>query len=186
MTPDPIAILIDEHKMIIRVVEALRVFAENMEDGWEVEEDTLNEIIEFMRLFAQKWHHAKEEDVLFPALIKRGVPATGCPLIHLKNEHKKSNDYVANLVHSMEIHRMSSVEGWADVIQGLKNLYSHYPNHIWKEENMLFPMANRILTIEDLQRLMVGFERIDGQHGQKLHDRLESFALKIEDQTFGG
>ena len=98
MTTDPFVILIDEHKMIIRVVEALKVFAENMEDGWEVEEDTLNDIIEFMRIFAQKWHHAKEEDVLFPALIKRGVPAAGCPLVHLKNEHKKYPDFSSSCI----------------------------------------------------------------------------------------
>jgi len=181
----PAEILEDEHKLIIRVVDALKVFAENMEDGWEVDEETLVDIIEFMRVFAQKWHHAKEEDALFPALVKRGVPRVGCPLVQLKNEHEKSNNYVAELVQSMELYRRSGVEGWTDVIQGLKNLYLYYPNHIWKEENMLFPLTNRLLLPEDQQQLLAEFERIDELHGQKLHDRLEQFALRLEKQTFG-
>ena len=71
------------------------------------------------------------------------------------------------------------------MIQGLKNLYLYYPNHIWKEENMLFPMTNRLLLAEDQQQLLAEFERIDALHGQKLHDRLEQFALRLEKQTFG-
>lgn len=186
MSSLPTEILEDEHRLIVRVVNALSVFAQNMEEGWDIEEETFNDLIEFMRVFAQKWHHAKEEDVLFPLLITRGVPASGCPLAHLTMEHKMSNNFVANIVKSLEAFRKGDMDARDAVIQGLRSLSLYYINHIWNEDNMLFPMANRVLTEEDQHRLLMDFDKIDALHGQKLHDRLEAFALKIEEQIFGG
>ncbi len=68
------------------------------------------------------------------------------------------------------------------MIQGLRNLSSCYINHIWNEDNMLFPMANKVFSEEDQQKMLEGFDRIDALRGQKLHDRLEEFALKLEEQ----
>ena len=185
MTTLPTEILEDEHRLIIRVVNALSIFAQSMEEGWDVEEETFNELIEFMRIFAEKWHHAKEEDVLFPLLIARGVPATGCPLAHLTMEHKKANNFVADIVKSLEAYRKGDVDARNAVIQGLRNLSAYYINHIWNEDNMLFPMANRFLRKEDQQVLLKEFARIDERRGKTLHDQLEDFARRIEEETIG-
>lgn len=181
----PTEILEDEHRLIIRVVNALNVFAQGMEDGWDVEEEIFNELIEFMRIFAEKWHHAKEEDVLFPLLISKGVPETGCPLAHLVSEHKLSNSYVAELVSSMEAYRKGDADARYAVIQGLRNLSLYYTNHIWFEDNMLFPLANRYLSNEDQDKLLHEFARIDESRGKTLHDHLEQFARRIEEETVG-
>lgn len=185
MSPLPTEILEDEHRLIIRVVNALSVFAQNMEEGWDVEEETFNDLIQFMRVFAEKWHHAKEEDVLFPQLIARGVPATGCPLAQLVSEHKKSNNFVAETVKALEAYRKGDMDAKTAVIQGLRNLSSYYINHIWNEDNMLFPMANRFLKSEDQQVLLREFARIDERRGTTLHDHLEDFARRIEEETSG-
>ncbi|HOW92758.1 MAG TPA: hemerythrin domain-containing protein [Anaerolineaceae bacterium] len=182
MSALPTEILEDEHRLIIRVVNALSIFAQNMEEGWDVEEETFNDLIQFMRVFAEKWHPAKEEDVLFPQLIARGVPATGCPLAQLVSEHKKSNNFVSEIVKALELYRKGDKAARESVIQGLRNLSSYYINHIWNEDNMLFPMANKVFSEEDQQKMLEGFDRIDALRGQKLHDRLEEFALKLEEQ----
>ncbi len=53
MSALPTEILEDEHRLIIRVVNALSIFAQNMEEGWDVEEETFNDLIQFMRVFAE-------------------------------------------------------------------------------------------------------------------------------------
>ena len=181
----PTEILEDEHRLIIRVVNALNVFAQNLEDGWEIEDEIFSELIEFMRVFAEKWHHAKEEDVLFPLLVARGVPETGCPLAHLIDEHQKSNSFVNELVKSMEALKKGDAEARYAVIKGLRNLSSYYTNHIWCEDNLLFPMANRFLTNEDQKAILQDFSRIDERRGKTLHDHLERFARRIEEETVG-
>lgn len=181
----PTEILEDEHRQIIRVVTALNVFAQNMEEGWEVEEEVFDDLIAFMRIFAEKWHHAKEEDALFPLLIQRGVPATGCPLAQLVQEHKKANSFVSDIVRSLEKDRKGDQDARVAVIEGLRNLSSYYVNHIWNEDNMLFPMANRILKDDDQQILLREFSLIDESRGKPLHDHLEFFARRIEEETIG-
>jgi hemerythrin-like domain-containing protein len=181
----PTEILEDEHRLIIRVVNSLNIFAQTMEDGWEIEEEVFSDLIEFMRIFAEKWHHAKEEEALFPLLIKRGVPATGCPLAQLTLEHKKANNFVSEIVKFMELLRKGDPDARTKVIQGLRDLSSYYVNHIWNEDNMLFPMANRILKDDDQQMLLREFSHIDKKHGKPLHDHLENFAKRIEEETIG-
>ena len=185
MSALPTEILEDEHRLIIRVVNALSIFAQNMEEGWDVEEETFNDLVQFMRVFAEKWHHAKEEDVLFPQLIARGVPATGCPLAQLVSEHRKANSFVADIVKALEGYRKGDNGARDAVIQGLRNLSSYYINHIWNEDNMLFPMANRFLKSEDQQVLLKEFAVIDERRGKTLHDQLEDFARRVEEETIG-
>lgn len=185
MTALPTEILEGEHRQIIRVVNALSIFVQNKEEGWDIEEEVFNDLIEFMRIFAEKWHHAKEEDVLFPLLIKRGVPAIGCPLAQLVSEHKKANSFVSDIVKSLEEYRKGNQEARTAVIRGLRNLSSYYVNHIWNEDNMLFPMANRLLKNEDQQELMQEFSIIDDRRGKSLHDHLDKFARRIEEEMVG-
>jgi len=70
----------DEHLVITKVVGATPVLADRLEAGQEVDVNTLQGIVEFMRTFADKCHHGKEEELLFPLLSKKGVPMQGCPV----------------------------------------------------------------------------------------------------------
>jgi len=77
----------EEHHSIQKVVGAMAVIAERLEMGQEVKAETLQNIVEFMRTFADKCHHGKEETHLFPVLEKKGVPVRGCPMGALIAEH---------------------------------------------------------------------------------------------------
>ncbi len=83
MEKKPTEMLEAEHHVIQKVVGAMAVL------GQEVEAKTLQGIVEFMRTFADKCHHGKEEIHLFPALERKGVPARGCPVGALLHEHQQ-------------------------------------------------------------------------------------------------
>jgi hemerythrin-like domain-containing protein len=69
----PTKILEEEHHYSQKVVAALAVLLETLEAGKELEKKTLREVVEFMRTFANKCHHGKDETHLLPALEKKGV-----------------------------------------------------------------------------------------------------------------
>ena len=84
----PTEMLEAEHRVIQRVVGAMAVMAHALESGQAVEVRTLRDIVEFMRTFADKCHHGKEEVQLFPALERQRFPAHGCPMGALLHEHQ--------------------------------------------------------------------------------------------------
>ena len=79
MTMSPSEILENEHRFIQKVVAAAATVADRLVDGIDQEIDTPRSIVEFMRIYADKCHHGKEEDLLFPALERKEVPMRGCP-----------------------------------------------------------------------------------------------------------
>ena len=85
--PKPTEVLEREHHYIQQVGASLLLLAEELEKGEAVPAETLADTLEFLRTFADRCHHGKEEAFLFPLLEQKGVPPQGCPLGVLKKEH---------------------------------------------------------------------------------------------------
>ncbi len=77
--PQATQILRQEHDAILKILEAAEEAARRIDAGGPVRRETLSGMSEFLRLFADKCHHAKEEDLLFPLLESRGMPREGGP-----------------------------------------------------------------------------------------------------------
>jgi len=83
----PTEMLEAEHRVIARIVGITPVLAQRLEEGDVIKPEILKSIVEFMRIYADKCHHGKEEDLLFPALSDKGVPMQGCPIGALVADH---------------------------------------------------------------------------------------------------
>ena len=180
----PTDILEAEHRVIQKMVGAMAVIAEALEAGREADTETLRGVVEFMRIFADKCHHGKEERHLFPLLEQKGVPARGCPLAVLVHEHDRGRTLVGQLSEAIDAYWRDGVSGRAPVAKSLHALVELYPGHIWKEEYLLFPMTNKILNSEEQVVLRQRFEAIEEGIGRDVHERLERMAQRIETQTF--
>jgi len=184
MTSDkPTKVLEEDHHFIQKVVGAMAVLAETLEAGKEVEKKTLHDIVEFMRIFADKCHHGKEETHLFPALEKKGVPMRGCPLGILIAEHQKSRDFVKQLAEATDSYANGNASAREALLKSLHGLTDLYPNHIWKEEYLAFPMADKILSSEEQRDLSEKFEMVEKEIGLDVHQRFEQFAKELEEKT---
>ena len=181
MEDDPITMLTEEHKVILKVVAACDTIAEKLNAGQEVDPKLLLRIVEFMREFADKCHHAKEEDLLFPAFESSGVPPTGCPLEALRAEHRNGRKLVMQLNESVNAYA-KGVKGSADgITTALNGITKLYRNHIWKEDAMVFPMADRLFSPEKRQAMLKAFEEVEAKTGHDIHSKYVSFAEKLDD-----
>jgi hemerythrin-like domain-containing protein len=181
MEDDPVKMLIEEHKFILKVVAACAAISHRLTAGEKGDVELLLRIVEFMQQYADKCHHGKEEDLLFPALEKAGVPSTGCPLEALRAEHKKGRQLVAQLNDSAnEYARL--VTGASDgILIALNGIAKLYPNHIWKEDVMVFPMADRLFSPEKKKELLLEFREVKANLGHDVHCKFISFAEKLND-----
>ena len=173
-------VLEHEHRIVQKVVAGMAMLAEELEEGKPVGPQLLREIVEFLRDFVDQCHHAKEDKYLFPLLEQRGVPAGGCPLGALKNEHEKGRLLVKQLSEAVDTYAGNGGTAKDSLIQALHGLVELYPGHIWKEDYLLFPMTNKVLSPEDQAALYERFEAVDDALGRDLHRQFEQMVAGLE------
>lgn len=175
---NPIHTLIHEHVTIMKVVDAMDVLRQGLDAGASLDAPLFREIIEFMREFADRCHHAKEEDLLFPAMVGLGVPESGCPIGGLKGEHAQGRDLVTLLEKGVDMHATDSERAREIVVEAVKGVVKLYPNHIWKEDEMVFPMAEKLFNEGQLGHLNEAFEQAEQTLGSD-HHLYETFAEEL-------
>lgn len=176
---NPIEMLSLEHKYILKVVHALSVIDAELNRGEHVDVERIQKVVRFMRNFADKCHHAKEEAALFPAMEQKGVPKTGCPLGVLRVEHEKGRKLVAALKEAADTYAADSPEVLENIRTAIAEIRQLYPNHIWKEDEMAFPMAQRLFTQDELKQLKSDFDKAEREFGHG-HDQYIAFADEME------
>ncbi|UJS20981.1 MAG: hemerythrin domain-containing protein [Candidatus Brocadia sp.] len=179
MNNSPTKMLEDEHLVIAKVISAAPVLADQLEAGQAVDEKTLHGLIEFMHTFADKCHHGKEDDLLFPTLVNKGISKQGCPIGALTAEHARGRTLVQELSNAADAYQSGDRNAENMLVKSLREIITLYPNHIWKEDYLLFPLTNKVLSLEEQQALYRQFEQVWERVGRDVHHRLEQFAEEL-------
>lgn len=168
-----------EHKLINKAVAAMAQIVIQLEFHHAVGSEVLRDLLQFMREFSDQCHHGKEESYFFPYLESKGVPSTGCPLSALKGEHVKSRQLLTELNSAAAAYINDPERNRLTLIQVLQSLVALYPSHIWKEDYLLFPMADRILAESDQEFLLREFAEAEEDLGTNAHERFEKLASDL-------
>jgi hemerythrin-like domain-containing protein len=176
MEKKPTDVLENKHHYILKMIGALTVLTETLEKGEQVEPETLKNMVEFMRIFADQCHHGKEEALLFPLLEKRGVSPQGCPIGVLIHDHQTGRTLVTGLAEAAEGYQKGDPAARDALLKNIYGITALYPGHIWKEDYLAFPMSNKVLTEEDQQNLSEEFEKVDKNIGRDVYQRLAHLA----------
>jgi hemerythrin-like domain-containing protein len=139
----PTDILRNEHAIILRALDLLEAAAGRLETGQGPPEGWWEDALGWFRGFADRNHHAKEEDLLFPAMIRAGVPSGGGPIDVMLEEHERGRALVRAMSGSAGAARAASAREYVALLRA----------HIDKENEVLFPLADAVLT-DDEQRML--------------------------------
>lgn len=172
-------ILMDEHRVIERVLDAVdRMLAEGV-----IDRGFMLGALDFIRNFADGCHHAKEEDHLFPALERAGVPREGGPIGCMLHEHEQGRSFVAVITSNLD----AAASGRMDAIEAVRRAAGGYVSllrqHIQKEDNVLFVMAERALDCQRKRELLADFDRTEGATPGK-HERYLALADRLSTWRF--
>jgi hemerythrin-like domain-containing protein len=168
-----------EHRIIETVVKALGDLAVAIDKGQRADVTLLKTAVQFFRVYADKLHHGKEEALFFPMLVKRGVPPQGCPIGGLNHEHEKGRALVGTLEECITFYEQKKPGAQDSLVQTLRGIFDLYQNHIWKEDAMVFPMADKVLTEADQKELSGKFAGVDKSIGLDVVARMEQFAKSL-------
>ena len=172
--------LMNEHEAILSAIQTLERMMAVMEKSTSVDTEDIHDFIGFLKEFADKCHHGKEEALLFPLLEKRGVSPNGCPIGVLIHDHQTGRTLVTGLAEAVEAYQKGDLTAREALLKNLHGITELYPGHIWKEDYLAFPMANKVLNAEDQQSLSEEFEKVDENIGKDVYQRLIFLADHLE------
>ena len=186
MQRKPAEVLEAEHRYIQKVVGAIALHVDAIGAGKAPGNGLLAEVVDFMRAYADQCHHGKKEALLFPALEQKGVSPQGCPLAALKHEHVAGRTLVTDLAIAVSGSHAGVDVPTEALVKCLQGLVALYPNHIWKEDYLLFPMTGKVITDQEQLRLAAEFDRVDETFGVEKRRRFEEWADALAAKALAG
>lgn len=173
-------LLMEDHTMHEKVFAALeKVMARKIEPP----KDLITASVEYISEYIEKCHNKKEEDHLFPLMEQRGIPKFGGPLAVMLMEHEQQRKLVAEIRRRGE----AFVGGDRQALEGLYSTLRDYialcKDHFWKENDILYPMAIRVLTAQDAEAVAHGIEEVEASLGEAYRERYYTLADRLAAQA---
>jgi hemerythrin-like domain-containing protein len=153
--------LMHEHRAIERVIGLLFQASEKIQSGETVPVDSLAKAHGFIRNFADQCHHAKEEGVLFKMMGEKGVPTQGGPIGVMLMEHDQGRRYAAGIKAALPGYAEGDREASASLVSSIRGYGNLLLAHIQKEDQILYPLSDRIFSEAEKTELMDEFERVE-------------------------
>ena len=153
--------LSSEHRVIEQVVAALDAAADRLDSGKLMRPGFFEDATRFIAEFSDGCHHAKEERVLFPALGRHGISTETGPVAVMLYEHEEGRRLAAGLRDATA--RLAARQpGAADVVADYARAYAALlAQHIFKEDNILFPLAARVIPAGEWETIADEAERVE-------------------------
>lgn len=171
--------LMNEHEGILLGLNILEKMIQLIKKNNQFEINDLKEIIYFLRLFADKCHHGKEEGLLFPAMEKAGIPKENGPIGQMLIEHSEGRKYISQMAEATENEMFDK----NIFLQSATKYITLLRVHIVKENKILFPLGDKKIPLDKQAELIESFEVHEekvmgaGTH-EKLHELLHKFENK--------
>ena len=178
-TTHPVDVLMAEHRVIERVLSALEQRIADL-DQQPFPYEFLTQALDFFRNFADGCHHAKEEELLFPLLEQRGVPRDNGPIGCMLKEHVHGRECLATVRANLDAARDGSPVAVNAVRDAALDNIQMLRQHIYKEDNILFQMAIRVMSSEDQSALSELFvESTNPRLSPHVRQRYEALAESL-------
>lgn len=128
-----------DHDLIEKVIKAMESTIQLLNDGKQIPESILSPVIDFSKNFTDVCHHSKEENSLFPALEQAGMPRDMGPIAMMLMDHERSREIGKEMESSAKDYISSGNS--TKLISDMQQYVEHITEHLWKENNRLFMMA---------------------------------------------
>lgn len=167
----PIKRLVNEHVLIKRLIALIPAVIETFDVESESDRQLIRDAVDFIRSYADKFHHAKEEDILFDYSDKESdIIKT------MYEDHEKARGHVKAIVEALER------KDGAAIVEHLSEYRDILTEHIEKEDEILYPWIDRELSTTQVGELFAKFNDADSLLGADITEKYERFVNKLEKQ----
>ena len=151
----------NDHDHILKLIDVMEVVAGDTSP----DSDDIELIIGLIKNYADGLHHAKEENLLFPLLSERGFSQQQGPVAVMLHEHTLGRDFVKGMSEGLRLYRKGEAGARAKIAENMNGYINLLRNHIGKENNILFRMADNVLNESDNYILLNKFSEVEVEAG---------------------
>jgi hemerythrin-like domain-containing protein len=135
----PVGPLMKEHRLIERMIRIMSAELEKIKKDTKIAPSFIDTAVDFIKTYADKCHHGKEEDILFRSLTKKDISADHNKIMdELIKEHVMGRNNVKKLVEAKEKYVQGNKGALKDIVSNMEILVKFYPKHIKKEDKHFF------------------------------------------------
>jgi hemerythrin-like domain-containing protein len=168
----------DDHVHILKLIDVMNAITRSEKPDIE----HIESVIDIIRNFADGLHHAKEENLFFPALESKGFSAQQGPVAVMLHEHILGRNFVKGIAENLELYKNGNRAAVTGIYQNISGYTDLLVNHIIKENNILFRMADNALSDIEQKNLLDQFEAIEqnrsaGTSANDYINRINTLAL---------
>jgi len=172
-------LLVDDHEMIERAMDVLKKELMKMPDKPH-DSFVIRRAVDFLLEFGDRIHNRKEETVLFPLMVKHGIPEDG-PIRVMLMEHESERNLLSKMMTDISGLEKATVEEKEMFKQKGVEYLEIRASHIWKENDVLFNMGRQVFQEKENQYLMEEFDRIStSAYGESAHQKFTQMLEEVE------
>ena len=154
--------LMIEHRLIERMIAIIKWTLSQIEKEEKIDPVFIDTIVDFIRIYADRTHHGKEEDILFRDLNTKELSEEDRRVMNeLIQEHIIGRKITVELVNANSHYRNGDETALAEIVSNLRSLAAFYPKHIEKEDKIFFPAAREYFSEAQDQAMLNEFWEFD-------------------------
>ena len=170
--------LMIEHRLIERMIRQIQKVLKQIDATNEVDPLFIDKVVDFIRTYADRTHHGKEEDILFRDLQKKELSNDDRRVMNeLVEEHVFGRHTTKNLVEANDRYRSGGKSALRAIEDHLHTLVDFYPKHIKKEDKVFFPASRAYFTDQEDQAMLDEFWAFDKK---MIHEKYKSVVEALE------
>jgi hemerythrin-like domain-containing protein len=169
--------LMIEHRLIERMLKLVNKVLIKIEKQETVDPVFVDTVVDFIRTYADRTHHGKEEDILFRELEKKDMSNDNRRLMNeLIEEHVFGRKITRELIEANTRYRRGDNSALSIIAAKLSTLVDFYPKHIEKEDKVFFPASRAYLSEEEEQAMLKEFWEFDRK---MIHEKYETLVQEL-------
>lgn len=148
-------VLSDEHQNILRIIDSMLTECDLLEKGKELEKIFFEKAIDFIKNYADRYHHAKEEDILFKVMLENLGSMHCNPIPVMLHEHETGRHYVKGMEEGLKENNKEKI------VENARGYGFLLQEHIYKEDNVLYPMAEEALNDQQKAEVLLKYDEVN-------------------------
>ena len=158
---DPITQLIDEHRIMERVMDVMEKLAEGIEEQRPISSDMIMGNIGMLLECNDEYHYGKEEDILLPFLEEIGKNEIKELIQSCITKYRENDKLLATIIDSVDEYSNGDMDATIRIMENIREFVRNVRPLYLNEDEEIFKPLKKNLTTEEMDRLSEKFQEFD-------------------------